>query len=307
MKLVFVLAVAALLLQGASSAPHRSSSNEVSIQDLLRQLQRTKLVQEQQTDYGAEEQQDYAQVMQDYGELQQDYGQEQQINYDLFAKEMQDYGELQQDYGQEQQDYGELQQDYGELQQDYGELQQDYNGLATLQDDFDAAVQGWWDRIRRWGSWLYSKAKAGCRLINRGKRDAESQYVPIGTILKTGASLVKGACRHIAKPSATVEGFLGFSFNDFKNAAKKAFNLAKSGCRKYKSSSLLRSGAKRIAGNRAQYLDTVCKGLSSIGGRQRQAAIQMILNHALRTSLQQAEQARYEEKLGRAFLQSFAN
>ena len=301
MKLLLSVIAVAVLLQATHSAPYRAA-----IQDLLDQLRQTKRAQEQ-ADYGYSDEQDY-----NYGEMQQD-----NIG-DYGAKEMQDIGYEQDYYGNKEDYYGNRQDYYGNEQDYYGN-KEDYGydtDMATIEREFDAAMQGWWDSLKRAGRWMWNKAKViakhGCRLYNSmgsGGRKVDTEQIPVDTLIRTGVTvgkkLLNHACKYIAKPKsrADIEGWFGITFNRFKNAAKKLFDTAKKGCKTYSSNPLVNKGAKYLAGSKSKYLDTVCKGLNSIGGRQ--AAFEMIFKRALRETVQQAQQEELEERMGRAFIQSF--
>ena len=105
--------------------------------------------------------------------------------------------------------------------------------LATMQEDLDAAIQGWWDTLKSLGSKIYGGVKSGCQYVPLNNL-AEAQL--LGT-LTTGYSAIKGLCDYVNGNEASTEGLFGISLNDLKNKGKKLLGYARTGCEKYKQNS----------------------------------------------------------------------
>ena len=310
MKFLLSVIAVAVLLQAARSAPYKAM-----IQDLLDQLQQTKRAQKQQEfsyageeDYNYPEKQDY-----NYADEQGDYyaGKE---DYNYAKKQDYNYADEQGDYYVEEQDnynYADEQQDnynYVERQQDNYNYDEETE-MATIQREFDAAIESWWNRLKAAGRWMWQKAKSGCNLYNKltggSRRKVDTEQVPIGTIISTGNKILSHACKYVGKPKtlADIESFLGTDYDTFKATAQGLLGavcdnpIANKGVQRK-----LAGLGTTVGGLGTKALDWWCGDLK---GTKRQATFDKILRRATTLAVQKTRREKLEEKLGRAFVESF--
>ncbi len=159
---------------------------------------------------------------------------------------------------------------------------------ATVQEHLNAAIEGWWDYMTDLASRAYEGVKTGCSYMPL-KDEANTQIL---ATLGTGLSAIKGACDYINGGQATTEGLFGFTLKDLKNKGKQLLSYARAGCEKYEGNSDM---AREYIGDKAQYLDLVCQGLTG----NKPAVIQVLLDNTIRSVL--------EDKKARFALSSITN
>ena len=182
-----------------------------------------------------------------------------------------------------------------QLQQGPSQDIMDEEPTAQVQQDMEAAMEGFWSKVKNWGRKAYNGVKKGCRYIPlKNQNMAEIEF------LGTAFTLLKGACNHIRGNQVTTEGLFGFSLDDLKRKGKQLLGYARTGCKKYGEHS---STVKTFLGGKTKYLDLICGGLNG----SQPAVVQLLLNNAIRSVVEDKEQTDMEQSMGEDLIRSFAN
>ena len=150
-----------------------------------------------------------------------------------------------------------------------------HKSVATVQEDLNAAIEGWWETLSDWASNVYDGVKTGCSYLPFNNK-AETQLI---ATIGTGLSAIKGACDYINGGQATTEGLFGFTLEDLKNKGKQLLSYARAGCEKYGDYS---DTARELIGEKARYLDLVCQGLTG----NEPAVVQVLFDNTVHSVLE---------------------
>ena len=150
-----------------------------------------------------------------------------------------------------------------------------HKSVATVQEDLNAAIEGWWETLSDWATNVYDGVMTVCSYIPLNNK-AETQWI---ANIGTGLAATRKVCDYINGRQATIERLLGFSLEDLKNKGKQLLSNTTAGCEKYNDYSDLE---RELTGDKTMYLDLVCQGLTG----NEPAVVQVLFDNTVHSVLE---------------------